>query len=185
MWNANKFRRPLAFASILALALSASCGGGDDGDGGDDPDDINSDNYPYPVNLYRLDWTKSSCSHMEGNMLDSGACYKACSSWQDCADNAGCENAYTNDYPYCRPYLSKTDCKGKGQADDAWVKYNGGCYIACNADGSCPNPYVLFPQKGNDGTCYCDGKKPSSGGGGGICDGCGGIYCSGRCSICC
>ncbi len=131
------------------------------------------------------DLYNDDCASMGGMKLSSGACYIPCTTDNDCVKISSTFSCHTG-LKHC---VSKTyDCDGK----PGWIYLQGTkCRFLCNGASdtlTCPSGYKcelsdkMFKDKAGNPRYVC-GVKSSSGGG--LCDGCGGIFCSGRCKYCC
>ena len=140
-------------------------------------------------------WTTNACTSFGGTITSTGGCYVPCSSNDDCPENSECKMG-TWSVSYCTAsgytYGSTYTCT-TGYGDDA-SGYDQMCNLSCDlsyGNTQCPSGFRCVETYGvetyglaHDG--FCTGYQDNSGssGGSGVCSGCGGLFCSGRCVGC-
>lgn len=133
-----------------------------------------------------------NCSEMGGTKTSKGACLIPCKADRDCENIVGAstcgflENNYWEIH-YCMP----DNCTR--QAGWHSSAYGSTCLATCNGESDYSTCSIGTVCSRNDATkiYYCGGyiSRPSSsassgGSGGGVCSGCGGLFCAGRCVGC-
>ncbi len=168
-----------------------------DSDGSSSDDDWSeySGNSDYGSAVKKWSWTTNACTAFGGTITSTGGCYLPCSSNDDCPENSECKMG-TWSVSYCTAsgytYGSTYTCT-TGYGDDA-SGYDQMCNLSCDlsyGNTQCPSGFRCVETYGvetyglaHDG--FCTGYQDNSGssGGSGVCSGCGGLFCSGRCVGC-
>lgn len=150
----------------------------------------------YENSVKKWSWTTNACDAFGGTITSTGGCYVPCSSNDDCPENSECWGSATWSIYYCKPsgytYGSTYTCT-TGYGDDA-SGYDESCNLSCSlsyGDAQCPSGFRCTETYGveryglaHDGFCTGYQDNSGSGGGSGVCSGCGGLFCSGRCVGC-
>ena len=127
------------------------------------------------------DFHHSDCGSIGGTLTPYGACIFPEDNKGECRHTEGSSiyieyvtSAYYN--TYCHPDDRACDFEGWTMGDD-----NRSCHPICRVDTDCPTTDDCRTGR------YCLKKSTWNPGGGGSsdpCSGCGGIFCSGTCSLC-
>ena len=127
-----------------------------------------------------------NCAEVGGTVMTYGACIftdeEACKRFGGTV--YGSESWTGHGAVYCHPKLEKKDnmqCEdipGWMNAGDSW---SYACEVKCEADSDCPSGEGC---KSTTTGKHCLKKSSSGSGDTDPCSGCGGIFCSGKCSIC-
>jgi len=125
------------------------------------------------------DFHHGDCASIGGTLLTYGACIFPEDNRGECRYTKG-SSIYIDDTvssyynTYCHP--SKWECDFEG-----WTLAGRSCVPVCKVDSDCPST-----DDCSNGI-YCQVRLGQYQGGGGSsdpCSGCGGIFCSGTCSLC-
>ncbi len=168
-----------------------------DSDGSSSDDDWSeySGKSDYGNSVKKWSWTTNACEAFGGSTTYTGGCYLPCSSDDDCPEDSECWSGVWS-LKYCKKtgytYGETSSCM-TGYGDYA-SGYDQMCNLSCDlayGDTQCPSGFRCTEATGvelyglaHDG--FCTGASASSGGGGGsgVCSGCGGLFCSGKCVGC-
>ena len=168
-----------------------------DSDGSSSDDDWSeySGKSDYDNSVKKWNWKTNACESFGGTITSTGGCYLSCSSDDDCPEGSECRTG-TWSVSYCTAsgysYGSTYTCT-TGYGDDA-SGYDQMCNLSCDlsyGNTQCPSGFRCAETYGvetyglaHDGFCTGYQDNSSSDGGSGVCSGCGGLFCSGRCIGC-
>ena len=191
----------LAFG-VLASTAFIACDGSDsstesDYSKDDSPSDVTSRSDvsrddSQSATTQSMDFYTTPCNEMGGSVNANGACIIPCETDNDCAEIKGASKCTKGGTWRIAGYCEPETCDQKG-----WHMGLTVCYISCNETGDRTENCLagtecsVIPNKEG----FCSGNvsesssstvttSPSNGGSGGVCDGCGGLFCSGRCVGC-
>lgn len=191
---------------LLSLVLGAfvttgfiACGDSDSGtdSGNNVPRDsdtpyYNSDTPSDKPSTQALDFFTAPCAQMGGKLNANGACIIPCETDNDCAQIKGASKCSKGSTWRIAGYCEPESCDQEG-----WFMGTSVCQLSCSVHGdrteNCLAGTECSVIPGREG--FCSGNvslsssstvtsSPSTGGGSGVCSGCGGLFCSGRCVGC-